>query len=656
PKSPPATGVGPPGFPPPYPPEPTAPPPATTATTSPNPPTAEHPNPTCTIRPGDTLSTIARRRLGDPDRWPTIFRLNRGTTFPEVGGRLTDPDVIYPGWKLRLPTTATTPASGHCTGKTAPARHQPAPTRRPHPGAGATTPPAPSPQATPPTDGHSGKAITFSAAGLTIAGFVYAGGLLWRRRHDNRPAVHATATSPAPHPVGALTLLRRSGRTEKVALPDPQPAASEPPTPDNPVTALVGPGAPDAARAALVAVLTGSTGHAVSPAATVTDLLGDTPAGPALAVTPDFAHALATVDEEIIRRSRLTDDLDDGATLDAPGLLLLAEVPESAWHTRLAGTARLGAPLGIDVTLLGDWPSGTTLTVTEDGTTERGALAVLDPQAAATILAGVADTSGQPVTAGRVNARVLGRPAILGRDGTPVRGLRSKALELFVYLVLNRDGAALGDIMEALWPDVTLQRATDRLSTSVANLRTVIRAIIRAGTTTDTGRLEPVVNTGGRYHLNADLIDVDWWQILDTHKAISVAVDDEARLHQLREVIAVAAGRSLAEDAGYDWIGTDREHARRLLIRIHLQAARLLTDADPQVSHTWYEAASDYDPSNDDLARQALHAAARLDDITAIHHRCERLRRALADAGLPMHPDTERFAADLLRETPATHR
>ncbi|GAA2697509.1 hypothetical protein GCM10010437_053660 [Actinoplanes palleronii] len=61
------------------------------------------------------------------------------------------------------------------------------------------------------------------------------------------------------------------------------------------------------------------------------------------------------------------------------------------------------------------------------------------------------------------SARVLGRPAILGPDGAPVRGLRTKALEPFVYLVLNRDGAALGDIMEALWRDITLQRATDRL-------------------------------------------------------------------------------------------------------------------------------------------------------------------------------------------------
>ena len=47
-------------------------------------------------RPGDTLSAIAEQWLSDADRWPEIFTLNRGTHHPNVGGTLTDPDLIYP--------------------------------------------------------------------------------------------------------------------------------------------------------------------------------------------------------------------------------------------------------------------------------------------------------------------------------------------------------------------------------------------------------------------------------------------------------------------------------------------------------------------------------------------------------------------------------
>ncbi|PSK62942.1 hypothetical protein B0E53_05139 [Micromonospora sp. MH33] len=59
-----------------------------------------------TVRRGDTLSEIADRCLGDPQRWPEIFSLNRGTHFAGIGGTLRDPDLIYPGWTLDLPTTA----------------------------------------------------------------------------------------------------------------------------------------------------------------------------------------------------------------------------------------------------------------------------------------------------------------------------------------------------------------------------------------------------------------------------------------------------------------------------------------------------------------------------------------------------------------------
>ncbi|PPV06717.1 hypothetical protein XBLMG947_2295 [Xanthomonas bromi] len=51
-----------------------------------------------TVQAGDSLSSIAKRHLGDGKLWPRIFEANRDT--------LQDPDKIFPGQVLRLPHKA----------------------------------------------------------------------------------------------------------------------------------------------------------------------------------------------------------------------------------------------------------------------------------------------------------------------------------------------------------------------------------------------------------------------------------------------------------------------------------------------------------------------------------------------------------------------
>jgi DNA-binding SARP family transcriptional activator len=80
------------------------------------------------VQPGDTLWDIAQQHLGDPYCWPEIYDLNQGRPQPD-GTSLTDPNLIYPGWKLQLPEAA-------------PAAADPAP---------APAPTTPAPQAAPPS-------------------------------------------------------------------------------------------------------------------------------------------------------------------------------------------------------------------------------------------------------------------------------------------------------------------------------------------------------------------------------------------------------------------------------------------------------------------------------------------------------------------------
>jgi LysM repeat protein len=91
-----------------------------------------------TVRPGDTLSDIARSHLGDESHWHDIYEASRHTTQPDHG-HLNDPDLILPGWTLTLPPAA--PATDSADGP-APSPTTQAPAPAPTPTPDAAQPPA----------------------------------------------------------------------------------------------------------------------------------------------------------------------------------------------------------------------------------------------------------------------------------------------------------------------------------------------------------------------------------------------------------------------------------------------------------------------------------------------------------------------------------
>ncbi len=136
----------------------------------------DHPVEEYEVQPGDTLSEIAEKQLGDPLRYPDLFEASRDT-IQHNGAHLTDPDLIQPGWTITIPNTT------HRGGKTgAPQDRLPEvvipPQLQPTPEIDPTRAVVPEPEPTPAADATSPAADETTTPGWLLPGLTGAGALL----------------------------------------------------------------------------------------------------------------------------------------------------------------------------------------------------------------------------------------------------------------------------------------------------------------------------------------------------------------------------------------------------------------------------------------------------------------------------------------------
>jgi DNA-binding SARP family transcriptional activator len=362
--------------------------------------------PSYTVARRDTLWGIAAGHLGDPLRWPEIYRLNRGRPQPD-GAALTDPNVIRPGWSLLLPvasasdgsapqgapvTTATPPEPPSAPSPPSPAA---APSATPGgaaagPAVPADAPPASGPVPAPalqipdhrPPAQHAVRLPSGSVIGLGLAAAVAAalGAAALRRRTAYRPspprggpitgaapvpdtpwrlrsALAALAgedagpgegaTSPNTLGIGRFCTGRASGGEVVVDLLDGS-------------LDLDGPGAASVLRALLVEVVAANradqAGVVVAGAELAATLFDTKRAEAMVEVVAELSGALGRLEIELIRRARLlaeaeTDDYRSYATArpeDPLPLLVVVHGPtEASVEGRLAAVEAVAARLGI---------------------------------------------------------------------------------------------------------------------------------------------------------------------------------------------------------------------------------------------------------------------------------------------------------------------
>lgn len=340
----------------------------------------------------DTLSRIAARTLGDANRWPEIYHLNVGHTVGDHAV-LHNPNLIQPGWTLRLPAdhapaeapvnaphTGHAPIDPHPESDGGPAGHHVVP------GAPRPTPPIPAPHRalpTPPVDGGGDHGVDLGG-GLVLAGGIAAAlagvaitaGI---RRRYNSARVLDTTGEPGPLVTPLDTAVdRHVGESTSAERPVAVPLAADVPLGhhdgrtvlvDAATTlglGLTGPGAAATGRALLISVLASDPTAAALLTTEAQNRLLDSPPQSVdgrVTVLDTPEEVLDRVEAEILTRTRMIEQTT-GQYTPAPLIVLMAPPDDTR---RLQAVADLGAGLGIIVIILGPWPAGITCLTGADG-------------------------------------------------------------------------------------------------------------------------------------------------------------------------------------------------------------------------------------------------------------------------------------------------
>ncbi|WP_033293151.1 BTAD domain-containing putative transcriptional regulator [Amycolatopsis jejuensis] len=350
------------------------------------------------VEPGDTLSRIAERELGDPDAWPELFDLNVGRTQPD-GRALRDPDQLMPGWNLVLPVLRPPQEPVPSAAPPAPGAHRP---ERP-----STPIPQPGPRSNTPTEPAANPSVGISLptgafVGLGLAALITVVAITVRLRHRRwyRPGSPPPADPTSAPVVRALRIAHDTAtRTPDGTVPPAPPDRTRdlnaidgaqatvravPPliplgTSSGQTVALeragegglglVGPGAHAAVRA-LVATLLAQIANGdldatlVIPAADARLLFGNDLndlVPPQLRVADDLAAALDLLEAETLSRSRA------GVS---HGLLVAIATPARESDQRMRAVLDNCRQFGLAGVLLGPWRPGSTARVRTDGVVE----------------------------------------------------------------------------------------------------------------------------------------------------------------------------------------------------------------------------------------------------------------------------------------------
>ncbi|QGK70300.1 LysM peptidoglycan-binding domain-containing protein [Allosaccharopolyspora coralli] len=507
---------------------------------------------TVAVQPGDTLSTVAERELGDPEQWDELFTLNAGRTQPD-GLTLAHPDILLPGWQLLVPDyTPPEPAD------------EPPPTPQP------TTPPANAARPAPVPDGsqpsqHDAAVADPGAEALaatTSAALAAVTAAAWHQHHRRRPARRADTAAECGYqgPVPAVHSISLAPRRA-------QPANTETPR--------------ETALDTVTATPTSEAGVTESEP-DVEDHVIDEPCSPAQPTdeTP--------IPDRWERETALSQQQEpEPAAPDLPAF--------SAWNEADEAVDDERRPLGLSI---------------------------------------------------------LGRLRLIHRDGTSepselTSSLTRKQTKLLLFVALHPQGTTREAVRAALWSDTFGTRQFNVFYAAVSQVRKALRPHLDHSE--PEAEAELVLSEGDRVRLNPDLVDVDYWHLLDTDHARRNTTDTE-QLHACTTLVQCYHGE-LAAGLSDPWLEAPREAAHRTVLDALAALAAHYRDTDPERRLHTLEHARLLDPTNEAVYRDIMRTQATLQRHESINATLHLLTTTLADIGQRPHDSTHQLA-DALQRSP----
>ncbi|MEW9532860.1 hypothetical protein [Microbispora sp. NPDC049125] len=672
-------------------------------------PPADHER-TYRVKQGDSLWEIADDKLGSSRRWTRIWKLNAHSAQPG-GQRFTDPGVIHPGWKLRLPLKDSKP---HREVPRAPeGSHQP------------TTSVAPLTPAQEPVEQGTGSVIELNSGSLVA--LAYAAGistayvanrLRRRRRWTPPPASEPVVMTPEPKPDPAVEELRRAHlRTftargeqpppdlellrEAHSIDVPQKSAigrrADDSTIDIELTGaglgLTGDGAHDVARYLIVDLLRQANNFRVEVVISgelAESLLG-TPAEelhsmatslPGLVVAPTPDAALKHFEQTYFTRKRTllereAKDIEDLRERDPgevlPTLVLVAEVDDEVFD-RVSAPLVTSSTTGVGALLLGEWPCGTTCEVNEDHQVVKveGQLAdevsdaqlfhVTDSEAAAHLRellpeeapASIAEeASPDPAPTAwdgpqLIRFSVLGPPTIRARGRSTPCELGWLQLNALVFLALHPEGVTRDQLTTALWPEDTGKDVHNTLR----HLRNAL--VAASGYENPDRKRAPFINAsttqdGAAYRIDQALMSVDLWDYQAALEELRAASEPAVKLTALLRAAGLCNGE-LAHGLETEWIDEYRYPLTRSQADVLSQLAEQSEEEDPEQALIALERARVLDPDTEETYLRIVRLQLRLGRRDDARRTAKLLRQQTGALGISTSQRTERLLAALFQE------
>ena len=644
------------------------------------------------VRPGQTLSEIARDRLGDSHRYQDIFDLNRDRPQPS-GHPLTSPDRLHPGDVLRLP--------GHVPKPSPCPPPPPAPSLTPAtPRPAAAVPPAtPRPaEVAPPVEQDSGvtPGLLAGAGGVLVASLLL---LTSARRGRVRQQAAVVETPTVQQLDRALRAMARNARRDGSELPpvagatigangirvrlarpadairpfaavtetewllSEHPSANEMDEDLAPYPALVSLGYKSESdlvlanleQAGLIALGGDPEDISAVLAAMTWDLLSARWTSDITIILIGTGKLTAACTVEQARYAENWSEALGTVATESRRFVILSAVPVD--HAQLGDLVAVGERVAAIVTVIpegqvlpGAWSldAGTGCTFVDELDTEVE-LQRLTPDQVTQLIAGHAEpkapepepqpepTSSPPAVANEVPVpaiRLLGPVSLIGVDPEAVEAKKINRLtELAAFLSLH-PGANADEISRQLGTDTAPWSAATRQG-YISRLRTWL------GRDADGELYLPNVDARrGGYRLS-DSFESDWDQFQDLSRC--GLVDPEKSIDQLKQAMDLVSGLPLSN------VPTDRyawsSWIQREMIDAVVEVAHVLSDTcrrtgDPVEARRAAARGLQADPVSELLSRDLLLVARESGDASAVREIAERLQKSASSLDVELQEET----------------